>query len=108
MTTYAQRLARRTRNTFAPLAKELNTIGNQVVNTVGNTLKDHASQIATDVALGAIMLKTGGKVPGKKGKAIRAVVHGGEFMLPVGVSPTEKQINQVKKIKSKAKKMHFI
>ena len=111
MTKYWDRVARRAKNTFAPLAKGLNTIGNNVMQTVGNTLKDHGTQIATDALIGAVMLKTGGRVNAKKGKPVREIVHGGEYMLPVGVSPTKKQVQQVNKIKSKAKstkKIHFI
>jgi hypothetical protein len=61
------------------------------------------AQVAGDVATGALLLKTGGRVPGKKNKAIKAIVHGGEFMLPVGVKPTKKQVEQVKKLKLKGK-----
>jgi hypothetical protein len=104
MTTYWERLARRTRNTLI-------TVGNALVSglkTVGNTVKNevvnHGAQVAGDLAMGALLLKTGGRVPGKKNKAIKAIVHGGEFMLPVGVKPTKKQVEQVKKLKLKAKK----
>jgi hypothetical protein len=99
-----ERLARRTRNTFKP-------VGNALVSglkTVGNTVKDevinHGAQVAGDVAMGALLLKTGGRVPGKKNKAVRAIVHGGEYMLPVGVKPTKKQVEQVKKLKIKSNK----
>lgn len=104
MTNYMERLARRTRNTFKP-------VGNALVSglkTVGNTVKDevinHGAQVAGDVAMGALLLKTGGRVPGKKNKAVRAIVHGGEYMLPVGVKPTKKQVEQVKKLKIKSNK----
>ena len=104
MTNYMERLARRTRNTFKP-------VGNALVSglkTVGNTVKDevinHGAQVAGDVAMGALLLKTGGRVPGKKNKAVRAIVHGGEYMLPVGVKPTKKQVEQVKKLKIKGSK----
>ena len=104
MTNYMERLARRTRNTFKP-------VGNALVSglkTVGNTVKDavinHGADIASNVAMGALLLKTGGRVPGKKNKAVRAIVHGGEYMLPVGVKPTKKQVEQVKKLKIKSNK----
>ena len=104
MTNYMERLARRTRNTFKP-------VGNALVSglkTVGNTVKDavinHGAQVAGDIATGALLLKTGGRVPGKKNKAVRAIVHGGEYMLPVGVKPTKKQVEQVKKLKIKGSK----
>lgn len=104
MTTYLERLARRTRNTFKPVGNAL--LGG--LKTVGNNVKDavinHGAEVGTNLALGALLLKTGGRVPGKKNKAIKAIVHGGEYMLPVGVKPSKKQIEQVKKLKLKAKK----
>ena len=104
MTTFWERQARKARNTFKPvgnaLVSGLKTIGNNVKDAVVN----HGAEVGTDLALGALLLKTGGRVPGKKNKAIKAIVHGGEFMLPVGVKPSKKQIEQVKKIKLKAKK----
>ena len=52
-----------------------------------------------------VPFKTGGRVKGKKGKAMKAIVHGGEYVLPVGVKPTKSQKAEVAKIKkAKAKK----
>tara|TARA_B110000902_G_scaffold155421_1_gene178364 strand:- start:679 stop:1014 length:336 start_codon:yes stop_codon:yes gene_type:complete len=48
--------------------------------------------------------KTGGKVPGAKGKAVKAIVHGGEFVLPAQVKPTKAQLAAVAKIKRATKK----
>lgn len=45
--------------------------------------------------------KKGGKVPGQKGKPRLAVVHGGEYVLPVGVAPTAAQKKAVAKRKAK-------
>lgn len=55
-------------------------------------------------ASGALFLKTGGRVPGKTGVAKKAIVHGGEFMLPVGVKPTAAQKKAVAALKAKEKK----
>lgn len=38
-----------------------------------------------------IPFANGGKVPGAKGKPRKAIVHGGETVLPVGVKPTKAQ-----------------
>jgi hypothetical protein len=46
---------------------------------------------AGDVLGGWLGFKHGGKVPGAKGKARKAIVHGGETILPVGVKPTVAQ-----------------
>jgi hypothetical protein len=41
--------------------------------------------------------KRGGKVPGPKGKAMKAIVHGGEVVLPVGVKATKAQKMAIRK-----------
>lgn len=45
--------------------------------------------------------KTGGPVPGKVGKPVKALVHGGEYVLPAGVKPTKAQKAAVAKLKRK-------
>ena len=39
--------------------------------------------------------KKGGKVPGAKGKPKIAIIHGGEYILPIGVKPTKAQKSAV-------------
>lgn len=51
-----------------------------------------------------LQFKTGGRVPGKRGRAKKAIVHGGEYVLPVGVKPTKAQKSAVAKKKAMAKK----
>jgi hypothetical protein len=51
-----------------------------------------------------LAFRNGGKVPGAKNRAKMAVVHGGEYVLPVGVKPTVAQKKAVAKKKAKAKK----
>lgn len=41
--------------------------------------------------------KKGGRVPGKKGKPVKAILHAGEYVLPVGVAPTKAQMMKVAK-----------
>ena len=48
--------------------------------------------------------KTGGRISGKKGQAIRIIAHSGEYVLPIGVKPTKNQKAEVAKRKAKAKK----
>ena len=48
-----------------------------------------------------LKFKKGGRVPGKKGAPKKAVVHGGEYILPVGVKPTKAQIKAVARGKAK-------
>lgn len=61
--------------------------------------------IGLPAAAAALTLKTGGRVPGKKIGAPRmALVHTGEYMLPVGVAPTAAQKKKVAALKAKEKK----
>lgn len=53
---------------------------------------------------GLAPFKTGGRVGGKKGKAVPILAHGGEYVLPVGVAPTATQRKAVAKRKAAAKK----
>lgn len=54
-------------------------------------------------AIGSLnpFFEDGGYVKAKKGRPVRAIVHGGEFILPVGVKPTKRQKDAVKKRKAK-------
>lgn len=61
-------------------------------------------EVALPAAGAALGFKNGGKVPGKKGKAVKATVHGGEYVLPVGVKPTKTQMKAVATLKLKDKK----
>ena len=47
--------------------------------------------------------KNGGAVKGKRGAPKKAIVHGGEYVLPVGVKPTATQRKAVAARKKKAK-----
>ena len=47
--------------------------------------------------------KNGGPVKGRKGAPRKAIVHGGEYVLPVGVKPTATQRKAVAARKKKAK-----
>ena len=47
--------------------------------------------------------KHGGVVPGKKGRAKKIIAHSGEYVLPIGVRPTQAQRKAVAKRKAAAK-----
>ena len=69
-----------------------------------DTLKQYGTQALTQLEATPIpVFKTGGRVGGKKGKARLAQLHGGDFVLPVGVAPTLKQKKAVAKRKAKAR-----
>jgi hypothetical protein len=49
-------------------------------------------------ALGSFLpFKKGGRVPGKKGMPVKAIVHSGEIVLPVGVAATKTQKAAIRK-----------
>jgi hypothetical protein len=54
-----------------------------------------------DMLGGWLGFKKGGRVPGPKGRARKAIVHGGEYVLPVGVAPTLAQKKKVAHLKKK-------
>jgi hypothetical protein len=56
--------------------------------------KDTGSSIGS--ALGSFLpFEKGGKVPMRRGNAVPALLHGGEYVLPVGVKPTKAQMKKV-------------
>ncbi len=48
--------------------------------------------------------KKGGRVSGKKGQPRKAIVHGGEYVLPASVKPTMAQKKKVAELKKRGKK----
>lgn len=72
----------------------------QAARNIGGTL----GEVGAPLAGAALGFKKGGRVPGKKGKPVMATVHGGEYVLPVGVKPTKTQMKAVATLKLKDKK----
>ena len=60
-----------------------------------------ADPFVAEAAPALLAFRTGGRIPGKKGKAIKIIAHSGEFILPVNAKPTKRQKSIVKKNKSK-------
>ena len=69
----------------------------------GAVLGKTAAKYALEAAPALMMFQNGGRVGGKKGKAIKIIAHGGEYVLPMNVKPTKAQKAIVKKNKSKKK-----
>ena len=69
----------------------------------GAVLGKAAGTALLDAAPALLAFKTGGRVPGKKGKALKILAHGGEYVLPMNVKATKKQIAVVRKNTSKKK-----
>ena len=69
----------------------------------GGILGKAAATYALEAAPALLAFRTGGRVPGKKGKAIKVIAHSGEYILPLNVKPTKAQKAVVRKNKSKKK-----
>lgn len=74
--------------------------GEQAGRNIGGAIGEAGAPLAAT----ALAFKTGGKVPGKKGKAVKAIVHGGEFILSASIKPTKAQIKATKALKAKEAK----
>lgn len=82
-------------------------IGSQLGGILGGAAGTFMSGSPVGGAVGALLgaeagkylpFKKGGPVPGPRGKAVKAIVHGGEFVLPAGVKPTKAQKKAVAKL----------
>ena len=63
---------------------------------VGGVLGAAAGQYALEAAP-LLLMKTGGYVPGSRNMARKAILHGGETVLPYGVKPTKQQRDAIDK-----------
>ena len=70
---------------------------------VGSVLGPAAGSYAIEAAPALLAFRTGGKIPGKKGKPVKVILHGGEYVLPINSKPTKFQKQVVKKNKLKKK-----
>jgi hypothetical protein len=80
-------------------------LGHIAGNYFGGSKGAEAGQQIGSVLGGFLPFKKGGKVPGAKGKPVKAILHGGEFVLPSNVKPTMAQKKAVAKLHKKGKKM---
>ncbi len=102
------------KDVFRPVSGAIKRTARPIVNqalsdlrTKGiDAIRNFGTTALADLETTAPMLafKNGGKVKGKKGSAKMAIVHGGEYVLPVGVKPTKAQKSAVAKKKARAKK----
>ena len=74
-----------------------------VGGAAGSVLGKAAGTALLEYGPALLAFKTGGRVPGKKGKALKIIAHSGEYILPLNTKPTKKQIAVVRKNKSKKK-----
>lgn len=76
---------------------------NAAGTAAGSVLGKAAATYAMEAAPALLAFRTGGRVPGKRGKAIKVIAHSGEYILPLNVKPTKAQKAVVRKNKSKKK-----
>lgn len=79
-------------------------LGGKRGESAGRNIGGSLGSVAAPLGAVALGFKHGGQVPGKKGRPVKAVVHGGEYVLPVGVKPTAAQKKAVAKKKAADKK----
>ena len=72
-------------------------IGGDLGQIIGRGLGDAGEKLAR----GFLGFKKGGRVPGKRGAPKKAIVHGGEYILPASIKPTKAQKAAVAKLKNK-------
>lgn len=77
-------------------------VGRAIGQKAGGKSGAGVGQQVGGIAGNLLPFKKGGMVGGKKGKPVPALLHGGEYVLPVGVKPTKAQ--KAKVAKGKAKK----
>ena len=68
---------------------------------VGSVLGPKAATYAIEAAPALLAFKTGGIVPGKKGKPVTILAHGGEYILPINTKPTKTQKSIFRTLRSK-------
>jgi len=73
-------------------------LGKSAGKAFGGALGGAAANYALETAP-LMFLKTGGRVKGGKNKAVPAILHGGEHVLPYGVKLTKKQKDAIAKNK---------
>ena len=85
------------------------TIGSALGGAVGKHFGGHHGHAIGSAVGGAggslLPFRRGGRVRAPRGKPVKILAHGGEYILPVGVAPTMKQKKEVaKKHKAHEKK----
>lgn len=89
--TFFKKVGRGLQSGAAELTK---SAGKAAGNVLGKQMMTTALESAP-----LLMLKTGGRVKGHRNKAVPAILHGSEYVLPYGVKPTKKQREAVAKNK---------
>jgi len=80
------------RNIQSSLGEASKSFGKGIGGVVGTAAGQYALEAAP-----LLLMKTGGYVPGSRNTARKAVLHGGETVLPYGIKPTKQQRNAIDK-----------
>jgi len=67
-----------------------------IAKGAGTVLGTAAAKYALEAAP-LLLMKTGGYVPGSRNMARKAILHGGETVLPYGIKPTKQQRDAIDK-----------
>jgi len=79
-------------------------LGGKKGASAGGAIGGELGKIGGELAPGLLAFKNGGRVPGKKGRPRKAIVHGGEYILPAGVAPTMAQKKKIASLRAKGNK----
>lgn len=75
-----------------------NLVGQGLGGLAGGFIGHQKEGSAIGGTLGSMLpFKKGGRVPGARGKPVKAMLHAGEVVLPVGVAPTMAQKRAIRK-----------
>ena len=98
---FFKKVGRGLQNAVAEGTKEFGKGVGKVLGPAAAAAIISAAPYVAEAAPALLAFRTGGRVPGKKGKSIKIIAHGGEFILPVNANPTKRQKSIVKKNKCK-------
>ena len=92
---------------FKKVGRGLQTGVSHLTNAAGKAAGGILGGAAANYALESaplLLLQTGGHIPGRRNKAVPAILHGSEYVLPANAKPTKKQKAIVASNKRKQKK----
>jgi len=95
-------MVNKARKFFDEVGKGVVTAGKDIGKSAVKTFSSKAGQMVGQAALDALPLlafKSGGKIPGPRGKARKIIAHSGETILPLNAPPTKRQLAIIKKNK---------
>ena len=77
---------------------------NKLAGKITGGVLSSVGKVAGGIGGALLPFKHGGKVMAPKNKPVPAILHGQEYVLPVGIKPTKAQVKAVAMLKRDAKK----